>query len=59
MKTNYPIPVRERTINFPFEYYHYDKTNEFFVVPFHYHEEQQLFVSSPSPQKVKNSTPMV
>lgn len=43
MKTNYPIPVREKTINFPFEYYHYDKTNEFFVVPFHYHEDQQLF----------------
>ncbi|MGN1281389.1 MAG: helix-turn-helix domain-containing protein [Succinivibrio sp.] len=29
-------------MNFPFEFYHYDKNSDYFVVPFHCHESQQL-----------------
>lgn len=39
---NFPILLKGKTVNFPFEYYRYDKNCECFVVPFHCHDSQQL-----------------
>ncbi len=37
-------PVKEKTAASPFNYYRYDsQDNRNFVVPFHYHEDQQIF----------------
>ncbi|MGN0902177.1 MAG: helix-turn-helix domain-containing protein [Succinivibrio sp.] len=37
-----PYPTREKAIDFPFDYYYYDKDNPSFIVPYHYHEFQQF-----------------
>ena len=43
MTLKLPIAVKERTIDSPFTYFIYDSDEDDFVVPFHYHEGQQLF----------------
>ena len=39
---NFPTPIREKSLDFPCNYYYHDKTSHFFIVPFHYHPEQQF-----------------
>ena len=43
MTLKLPPALVERSVNSPFAYFIYDSNDDNFVVPFHYHENQQLF----------------
>ena len=43
MTLKLPIALKERTMDSPFTYFRYDSDEDDFVVPFHYHEGQQIF----------------
>lgn len=43
MKIKLPKAIKEKTLGFPFTFFRYDSDDDNFVVPFHYHQDQQVF----------------